>query len=94
MKRNEWHRIFKEELFPNFSPQILVEKYSRQVDIILEALGDINPHFRESLISDKSTFESFEPIGLGDKELKLVSSKLGIKLNHSDKIVDVAKFIS
>jgi len=88
-----WHKIFKEELF-TFAPQILVEKYPKQMSKILNALGEINNHFRSALTTDKTRFADFEPIGLGDGELKKVSESLGVKINLSDKIVDIAKIMN
>ena len=88
--KEDWHRIMKEELF-DFAPQTLIEKYSWQISKILNAFEEINDDFGSALLTDKARFVDFEPIGLGDEELEKLSKILDIKINYSDKIVEIAK---
>lgn len=88
ISKEEWHKTFKEELFPNFAPQILIEKYSDQVDVILKALGTIEEDYVDSLLTDESQFRDYD---FEESELLSISNILKIEINHSDKIVDVAK---
>ena len=90
--KTEWHKIFKEELF-DFTPQILIKKYSWQISKILNILEGVNENFGSALLTDKSRFLDFEPVGLGNEELKKVSEILDVKIKHSDKIVDIAKIM-
>lgn len=91
--RDEWHRVFKEEFFPSaFCPskRVLIEKYDKEIKVILNALSEIDSNLGDALLTDQSRFSH---LVLHDDKLKIAAKALGIKLKPSDKIVNIAKKI-
>jgi hypothetical protein len=87
--KEEWHKVFKEELF-EFTPRTELKKYPWQVAKILIALSSIDVKYRDALITDKSKFVDFNVEG---SELEPVSKIIGVKIKGSDKISDIAKIM-
>ena len=87
--KEEWHKVFKEELF-EFAPRTELKKYPWQVAKILIALSSIDVKYEDSLITDESKFVDFD---IDESELEPVSKIIGVKVKGSDKISDIAKIM-
>ena len=87
--KERWQILMKKESFDP-SPSILVDEYAFHISKILEALGEINANYKRIPVTDESKFLLFI---LDDSDIEKISKILEVEINHSDKLVDVAKIM-